>query len=444
MAQKGWITLVERGYSLEGSEEDWLRGVLSAAAPLLDRGLGTAGWTFEWHDRTRPSGIVGFGPDLRSDPILRWGAELLLDVILRPEDLEAGYRPDRAFATASDLLGGSHEMARHPLFDPTWRTSRLGSHVRWSAWASMVDCRRALAVNPGGPGVMLVGALDRFENAHRSEAGLWGRAMVHVAAGLRLRRRFEQLVVEGDGDAVLSLDGRVHHAEGDATQPLLLSALRRATVDIDRARGSLRREDADAALEKWRGLVDGRWTLIDRFDRDGRHFLVARRNDPMLRDPRGLTSRERSVVAYAALGWANKEIAYALGIRSSTAATLLARAMAKLGSTRVGLSHSPVEPSTLPASTRHSSLHLDDDELAIASFEREHEREDDVAALTAAEREVARMAIEGLSNAAISSRRRTALRTVANQLAAVYRKLGVQSRAELAARFWRRRDARSS
>ncbi|MGE5182302.1 MAG: response regulator transcription factor [Acidobacteriota bacterium] len=55
--------------------------------------------------------------------------------------------------------------------------------------------------------------------------------------------------------------------------------------------------------------------------------------------------------------------------------------------------------------------------------------------LTPAEREVAADVIAGLSNVAIARRRRRSPRTVANQLASIYRKLGVGSRAELAARL---------
>jgi DNA-binding CsgD family transcriptional regulator len=55
--------------------------------------------------------------------------------------------------------------------------------------------------------------------------------------------------------------------------------------------------------------------------------------------------------------------------------------------------------------------------------------------LTACEREVAAAAAAGLSNQEIAVKRGTATRTVANQLASIYRKLGVGSRAELAA-YW--------
>ena len=57
----------------------------------------------------------------------------------------------------------------------------------------------------------------------------------------------------------------------------------------------------------------------------------------------------------------------------------------------------------------------------------------DADALTPAEHEVAADVIAGLSTPEIARRRGRAARTVANQLSSIYRKLGVTSRAELAA-----------
>jgi DNA-binding NarL/FixJ family response regulator len=56
-----------------------------------------------------------------------------------------------------------------------------------------------------------------------------------------------------------------------------------------------------------------------------------------------------------------------------------------------------------------------------------------LAELTEAEREVARRVLAGESNREIATRRGVSERTVANQVQAIFRKLGVQSRAELAA-----------
>jgi DNA-binding CsgD family transcriptional regulator len=60
---------------------------------------------------------------------------------------------------------------------------------------------------------------------------------------------------------------------------------------------------------------------------------------------------------------------------------------------------------------------------------------DALAALSAGQREVASLVLAGRSTREIAASRSTSERTVANQLAAIYRKLGVSSRAELAARL---------
>jgi DNA-binding CsgD family transcriptional regulator len=55
------------------------------------------------------------------------------------------------------------------------------------------------------------------------------------------------------------------------------------------------------------------------------------------------------------------------------------------------------------------------------------------ARLTDAERKVVTLILEGRSNAEIAQARSTSPRTIANQVAGIFRKLGVGSRAELAA-----------
>lgn len=56
-----------------------------------------------------------------------------------------------------------------------------------------------------------------------------------------------------------------------------------------------------------------------------------------------------------------------------------------------------------------------------------------IASLSETERLVLRALLAGDSNAAIARRRGTSVRTCANQVASIFRKLGVGSRAELAA-----------
>ncbi|MGB5374459.1 MAG: LuxR C-terminal-related transcriptional regulator [Polyangiales bacterium] len=109
------------------------------------------------------------------------------------------------------------------------------------------------------------------------------------------------------------------------------SLLREASRVVDRARGELREADPREALETWKALVNGRWSLVDWFDSDGRRFFLAIPNPPDLRDPRGLTEQERQVVTYVLLGETNKLIAYRIGLSPGRVSVLLKSAMHKLG-----------------------------------------------------------------------------------------------------------------
>jgi DNA-binding NarL/FixJ family response regulator len=129
---------------------------------------------------------------------------------------------------------------------------------------------------------------------------------------------------------VLETSGRCAHAEGAAEPGEAREALRQAVLASERARGSMRRTDPDDALELWKALVAGRWSLVEHFDTDGHRYLVARKNDPALDDPRGLSLRERQVVAYAALGHPSKLISYELGLAPATVSKHLTSAMRKL------------------------------------------------------------------------------------------------------------------
>src|SRR5258708_29522667 len=130
--------------------------------------------------------------------------------------------------------------------------------------------------------------------------------------------------------AVVTRGGRVEHAEGPAKGKSAREALRDAARRIDRARGKTR-ADTDEALSLWNGLVAGRWSLLDRFDTDGRRYVVVRENAPEVADPRALSERERQVLAYAALGHPLKLTAYELGLSVSSVAQHRSKAMRKLG-----------------------------------------------------------------------------------------------------------------
>jgi DNA-binding CsgD family transcriptional regulator len=151
---------------------------------------------------------------------------------------------------------------------------------------------------------------------------------VHIAAAYRLRTA---LSGPPDGDAVLRPDGSVVHAERDARPKHARQRLRDYAVAVERARGRLRARAPEEAVELWTGLTAGMWSLVDRFDRDGKRYLIARKNTPDALPLFSLTPREAQVVGYAVLGHSNKSIAYALGISQSRVSATEHSAMLKLG-----------------------------------------------------------------------------------------------------------------
>jgi DNA-binding NarL/FixJ family response regulator len=106
---------------------------------------------------------------------------------------------------------------------------------------------------------------------------------------------------------------------------LPLAELRELAMRAD-ASSIAPRDPAEAALA-WRALVDGRTTVVDQFDAHGRRYFVVRRRPTTSK----LTSREREVLYYAALGYSGKRIAYEIDISQSTVALHMKSAANKLG-----------------------------------------------------------------------------------------------------------------
>lgn len=90
-----------------------------------------------------------------------------------------------------------------------------------------------------------------------------------------------------------------------------------------------------------------------------------------------------------------------------------------------------VRNSKPPAGLRATRLDVGGEHYVVFSYPAR--TADLLARLTPAERDVVALALEGWTSAAIAAARGRAKRTVDKQLEGAYRKLGVSSRAELAA-----------
>jgi DNA-binding NarL/FixJ family response regulator len=168
---------------------------------------------------------------------------------------------------------------------------------------------------------------------HPRRRAALSRVAAHIAAIYRLRTRLRS----ASGNQVEAIldprHNRAVHLEASVADRSGQRALEAASARLGAARGALRKQDPTRALALWRCLVDGQWSLVDRVDQDGRRFLLARRNAPVVDEPRSLSPRERQVLALLALGHSEKLVAYELGLAPSTVSLLARSASQKLGLT---------------------------------------------------------------------------------------------------------------
>jgi DNA-binding CsgD family transcriptional regulator len=322
------VSVIEAAYRLDGDDGTWLARLVDRAARAgLDRGLGTCGMFYEFveGERVHVSSPVARGTPEGSVEALRMlEAEVSSDITYRfIKDATAAVGGRATCATMSSRL----QMGKH--------VRDLEIHQRFLAPLGIADFMSVAATEPPSPvsatlvGVLVGAPLPEIMGVKRPEAVAWSRVAAHMAAGMRLRRA-RRTSAPDQADAVLTPAGRVESFTGGSADASL-DALKEAAKAMARARGSSRHDDPPGAVEAWKALVSGRWTLLDHFDHDGKRYIVAVRNDPQVPAFSELSPRESQVVAYAAQGHSNKLIAYELGIAPSTVAMHLSTAGAKLG-----------------------------------------------------------------------------------------------------------------
>jgi DNA-binding CsgD family transcriptional regulator len=313
------IDFTEAAYDLEIGDEEWLPTVMKKGLPVLDHGLGVAGMVYALPPEGGPFQLIDI--HVASGPADFPERHRRALATTPPEVLRQQWRPGGASTASVEGKDHPEQLAHYT------------SHVDYCKdllFLTAVDCR--------GAGVAVVAPLAEVTPFGGHAAERWQMLAAHVDSGHRLRRGL--LSDEGeppkgdlphDAEAVLDANGfRITDAIGSAQESTSTEKLREAAVAVDRARGSMRVTDPEQALATWKALVQGRWSMVDWFDTDGRRFVLALPNAPHVSDPRGLNGREGQVVTYAVLGQTNKLIAYRLGLSASRVSMLLRSAMRKL------------------------------------------------------------------------------------------------------------------
>jgi len=300
------LATLEAAYDLDSDDRTWLANVAQTVRPFLDDGHGATAYYYD--------AVAGeythrqsFG---MSDADIAAEAVLMNDV----PRINVGHRSQTL------TLAGAIEAARAAGFGNLLDVPMYGDSYRARG---IVDCVALRTVEPGHRGIAVIAGRRQLWQTDRRTRARWARIAAHLAAARRLRAAAHRVT-----EAVLTPSGKVEHAEGDCTAPTARAILREAVLRTEAARQP--GVDGERVIEAWTALVSGRWTLVDRFERDGRRYLVAHRNEIDAPDPRALTPRERVVTQLVALGKPNKLVAYELGLSESAVGTLVSTAMRKL------------------------------------------------------------------------------------------------------------------
>ena len=299
------IRLVEAAHRITLPREDWLEAIAEAAAALTPEGTSAMAYAFDASEPHRGVAIEAHARRGLDDDFVE--ATFALNRATREEEAQLFYGEAVVCGTVSEMLESASAQA--------------GSAARYAKTVGQRGYPDTFGVTaPGrdGRGIVVNAPLSRPTPLDAQRRRLWSRLGQHIRTGDQSRRR---LLADLEPPAAVVLP----------SGPDVRERLSRAVRNADAARSSRGPDDAEEALAMWEGLLDGRWSLLEQFERDGRRFFVVHENAPGIRDPRALTHRERAVVDLVTRGYSNKHTAHALGVSLGTVAKLLQRALDKLG-----------------------------------------------------------------------------------------------------------------
>lgn len=384
-ATQDFVAILEQCYQPIERDKVWLAELFRTMAPSLDLGGGMGMFLIA----ERPQGRVvmltgGFG---RANDIMqhRWASVVAEQM---PSDLYRHmYYPRRPVIAASALAEGFPAPFRM-LFAQTMKLAGATDLIAMLGYPA-----------PGFTFSLFFSVANQTLTPGLRDS--LRKLRIHVEAAVRLR-----MFADDYSAATLSPDGKVLDLAPelrDTPQQTELSARARA---IEGARAPHSRTDAARSLAVWNALVEGRWSLVEKIDSDGKRLYHAFENAPNVRTERALNETESVVVDLFFQGLSGKEVAYNTGLSRSRVSNALASGAARLG-------------------FRNRS------DLLRAGARLSYKIERVSVALTSAEHDVLALVQQGFSNREIAQRRNSSQNTVANQVAMLLRKTGASGRRAL-------------
>ncbi len=201
-------------------------------------------------------------------------------------------------------------------------------HGAWVRAYGGQDCFGLSAFGKGGRGLAagIVLAQRADEDWPLELLEQWRTVAMHLGAAAEFRAAAAQ------GHAHVLAVFKPDDGEGAPDSTDSRDALRDAVLTLDRARSSRRERGHAGPLDARAPVQAETFQLVDQFESDGKHFVVAyvTDEDVPLRDV-PLSIQESRVAHYLVGGWSAKRIAYQLGIKPGTVANYAHRIYKKLG-----------------------------------------------------------------------------------------------------------------
>jgi DNA-binding CsgD family transcriptional regulator len=314
--KRDYVSIIEAIYAPAESEQAWVGAVAEAAAPCLDFGLGLNVYTYDARNlsdfRVVACASQGNTPmdGAAIEALVRSASPELIRMAYLPGPpmYFTQLEPELAAQGVTDIAEARARMAERGLRDVL---ALRGCDL------SMQGCLLTTSPTASTP-------------RNKAQTQLLACLSAHLTSGWRLQHgRGAADDASSAADAILDHSGRLLDARAEDAKAER-STLTRECRKRFRALGELRSLDQAAAVALWRAMVQGEWTLVDRFDSDGKHMVLAVRNRPGLSQFGVLTLRESQVARYASCGLSLKAICYELGLSSPSVHEHLKSALRKL------------------------------------------------------------------------------------------------------------------
>ncbi len=216
------ISIIEAAYHEAPSPSQWLAHLLEALRSALDTGLGICGFFYQFTGDT-----LSITDARLAGTAFTGSIQEVVDQVMErssPESNRLFFASDDGFTTASGALRLGDDIARHPAFSGFLESMGIA------------DCRILRVRDVDGQGCFFAAPTPVVVEARPKERWLWNRVVSHIAAGLRLERS-----ALPEAEAVLTPEGRLCHADGEAKSPAWRQALSESVKHRERARGRLRK-----------------------------------------------------------------------------------------------------------------------------------------------------------------------------------------------------------